>query len=310
MRLYHGTPCGAFERNRDVFALMNFCMSWAAYSVREKCQRTGAPTAGAVAHALICQMLLLDNGAFSIWKLSRKRCVQFRLDIAAIYDWMTALWEVRGGRDVAILLPDVIEGSEAENDALLLTCPEHLRPIAWPVWHANESLARLDRLANDYGRVAIGAAGEYVEVLGAAYCRRMDEVFNRREVSFPGVGLHMLRGLQLAGGPWPFESADSTDVGVNWSQTPHRLSTAVSRWERRARHTAKAWKPPRHRICWASTAKANRKLLASQDSFWPVEQREPQRKDRTPRRGRAATRQPKAHDRRQRAMWSEKVGDP
>jgi len=307
MRLYHGTPCGAFERNRDVFALMHLCMSWAAYSARENRQRTGRPTASAVAHALTCQMLLLDNGAFSIWKLARKRCAPFRLNTAAIYDWMTSLWELRGGRDVAILLPDVIEGSEAENDALLLTCPEHLRPIAWPVWHANESLERLGRLANDYGRVAIGAAGEYVEVLGAAYCRRMDEVFNHREVSFRGVGLHMLRGLQLAGGPWPFESADSTDVGVNWSQTPHRLITAVSRWERRARATATTWQPTRHRICWASTAKANRKLLARQDAFWPVEPRQIVRRERTTRRKQTTTRDPKTHDQRQRALWSERT---
>jgi len=47
--------------------------------------------------------------------------------------------------------------------------------------------------------------------------------------------------LQLAGGPFPFTQADSTDAGRNWSQTPHRLETCLDKWDRRARATATQW---------------------------------------------------------------------
>lgn len=307
MDLYHGTPCGAFERNRDVFANMHLCMSWAAYATSCKGKRTGTPTPSALRHALACRKLLLDNGAFSVWQQARKRCAVMHLDVAAIYAWMTAMIEAKAAADgygCIILLPDVIEGSEEENDALLRTCPEHLRPVAWPVWHMTDSLDRLARLSDEWGAVAIGACGPYTEVLGPEYCRRIDQVFDDREARHSGSRLHMLRGLQVAAGPWPFTSADSTDVGQNWSQTPHRLQTRVACWERRARATPATWNPPRHRICWASTARENRKILARQDALWPVEQREaaqkPQRQTkRQPRQARETV-----HERRQIEMFS------
>lgn len=271
---YHGTPCGAFERNRDVFATTNLCLSWASMARFAGGKRTGEPTPSAIRHAIACRRLLLDNGAFSVWQLARQQEQPFRLNVPAIYEWMTALVEMKGAERCAILLPDVIEGSEEENDTLLLTCPAHLRSVAWPVWHMPESLERLARLASEYGRVAVGACGAYRAVLSPEYCRRADEIFNEREQRFPGVPLHMLRGLQVAGGPWPFYSADSTDVGQNWSQTELRTRTAVERWRRRTDRTPQSWQPVRNRICWASTARANRLMLAQQDAFWPVEQRE------------------------------------
>ena len=43
---YHGTPCGAFERNRDVFATTNLCLSWASMARFAGGNARGADTFG------------------------------------------------------------------------------------------------------------------------------------------------------------------------------------------------------------------------------------------------------------------------
>jgi hypothetical protein len=70
-----------------------------------------------------------------------------------------ARWKNHPGFDFAII-PDVIDGGEAENEALLDEWP-HGDFYGVPVWHMNESDDRFIRLCNEYPRVAIGSCGEY-----------------------------------------------------------------------------------------------------------------------------------------------------
>ena len=90
----------------------------------------------------VCQSFALDNGAFSAWKSGKpiKDWTQF-------YDWALNLKKVPSC-DFAVI-PDIIDGTESDNDALLKDCPlPHW--FGSPVWHLHESLERLEQLANTY----------------------------------------------------------------------------------------------------------------------------------------------------------------
>lgn len=247
MKLYHGTPCGSLSRNAEVLREHNLCLTWTTYAARSKGRITGTPTASAYAHAELAQSLLLDCGAFPIWRAQERYrdrgCTGSkppRMDVRAVIAWYRALIASAPGR-VEVLIPDAITGGERANDLMLRAFPVDLVPLAWPVWHTEESLERFARLAQTYGRVAIGAMGRHRNVTGAAYTARMVEVFNLRADRFPDLPIHMLRGLKLAGGPFPFASGDSTDAGRNHSQTPQRLRFVCNRWAARARCTTKTW---------------------------------------------------------------------
>jgi len=248
----HGTPCGEFERNRGVLSGQYLCLSWTSYARRRRGRITGVPTESALAHAHIAAGLLLDNGAFPIWRAQERYVASLttgkprpkppKMNVRAVISWYRALIAVRP-RDTTVLIPDSITGGERANDLLLDAFPVDLIPVAWPVWHTEESLERFARLARRFGRVAIGAMGRHRHICGPEYTSRMIQVFNLRAELFPDLPVHMLRGLQLAGGPFPFVSGDSTDLGRNWSQTPQRLGFALNRWSRRAARTAKTWHP-------------------------------------------------------------------
>lgn len=96
-----------------------------------------------------CQSFVFDNGALSIWNKGGT------LDVNGYTRWVEKLHR-HPGLDWA-LIPDVIDGDEATNDALLAAWPTELRGV--PVWHLHESLARLRRLAADWQTLAIGSSG-------------------------------------------------------------------------------------------------------------------------------------------------------
>ena len=80
----------------------------------------------------VCQSFAIDNGAFSAWKSGNPIT-----DWTEFYDWALNLKKVPSC-DFAVI-PDVIDGTEADNDALLKDCPLP----TWfgaPVWHLHESL--------------------------------------------------------------------------------------------------------------------------------------------------------------------------
>jgi hypothetical protein len=157
--------------------------------------------------ASVCQSFGLDNGAFTFWKQGGDP------DWAAYYEWC-GRWLAHPACDWAVI-PDVIEGSEDENDALLKEWPFGHRGV--PVWHLNESADRLVRLADGWPRVALGSAAEW-DVSSPSKCleRLYDVLPAICHAGQPVVKLHGLRMLS----PHivtavPLASADSTNVARN-----------------------------------------------------------------------------------------------
>lgn len=157
--------------------------------------------------ASICQSFALDNGAFSFWRSGTP------VDWPAYYDWC-AEWLRHPACDWAII-PDVIGGSEAENDDLAGAWPHGLAGV--PVWHLNESIERLVRLAAAWPRVALGSAAEFDVRKPSACLARLAEALPA--ISSDGRPLVKLHGLRMLSPAIvtrvPLASADSTNVARN-----------------------------------------------------------------------------------------------
>lgn len=192
---YHGTPIT--PRSELVsLAGRSFCVSFAR------------PDDVAVCHD-IGEGVMLDNGAFSAW--TRGMVTDWPGYYAWCEPWLDypTTWAV---------IPDVIGGSDEDNDALIAEWPHGQKGA--PVWHMHEPLDRLLRLAQDWQRVCVGSSGEYAQVGSPAWTRRMEAAMDALCGNGPvPVWLHMLRGLALCGSDFPFASADSTNVARNHGGT-------------------------------------------------------------------------------------------
>lgn len=153
----------------------------------------------------IGQSVMLDNGAFSAWTRG------YTPDWLAYYEWAAphlspVHWAV---------VPDVIDGDEADNLALAAQWP-HCREWAGVVWHLHESLEHLARLADGWPRVCFGSSGQFRDPASGAWHRRIDAAWNMLERTGRRPWVHMLRAAQQASeGQWPFASCDSTNVARN-----------------------------------------------------------------------------------------------
>ena len=158
----------------------------------------------------VCQSFAIDNGAFSAWKGGRPV-----KDWGAYYDWAEMCRRIPSC-DFAVI-PDVIDGDEAANDALLDEWPLPMW-FGAPVWHMHESLDRLDRLAHQYPRVCVGSSGQYATVGNDAWWRRINEAMGAA-CSADGRPLCKLHGLRMLNPKvftrLPFTSADSTNIARN-----------------------------------------------------------------------------------------------
>ncbi len=173
--------------------------------------------------ALFPSDIRLDNGAYSDWNKARKnkRRVDWNARRIKFYDFVGQWYS----RIEWFLVPDVIEGTEEENDAQLSLVPEWLKPKAVPVWHSDESIIRLIHLAENYEWVAIGCCGPHRTIRTPAWEKRMDEAFIelyiKRNIDVKIHGLRMLDGRVLS--MYPFASADSTNVAMNVPKTEKRF---------------------------------------------------------------------------------------
>ena len=114
------------------------------------------------------------------------------------------------------LIPDVIDGTEEENDYLLKQWPKNLNGV--PVWHLHESLTRLFILCWNYKTVALGSSGEFKHPRTKLWWNRIAEVMGTicNENGVPMCKLHGLRMMDpRVFTLLPLSSADSTNVGVN-----------------------------------------------------------------------------------------------
>jgi hypothetical protein len=122
-------------------------------------------------------------------------------------------WLAHPACDWAVI-PDVIDGTEEENDTLIDEWPHGVRGV--PVWHLDESIDRLRRLA-EWPRVALGSASEFDVARPAACLARLHEALTE---IWPGgqprTKLHGLRMLNpVVTTKIPLSSADSTNVARN-----------------------------------------------------------------------------------------------
>ena len=196
---YHGTPCGAtredvarFLRNRH--ALISY--------YRPEDIGTAAE---------VCQSFCIDNGAFSAWKQGKK------IDWDGYYDFVRE-WRRHPAFDWAII-PDVIDGSEAENDELIEEWSDRIGEGV-PVWHMHESLDRLRQMVCQWGRVALGSSGEFATVGTGSWWTRMAEIM-AVSCDLTGRPLAKLHGLRMLDPEiftkLPLSSADSTNAVRNSS---------------------------------------------------------------------------------------------
>ena len=162
----------------------------------------------------VCQSVCLDNGAFSAWRSGKV------IDWDSYFTWAAKF--VNHPRVDFALIPDVIDGTEEENQVLLD------RWSAWfgasanvfgvPVWHMHESAEKLKALCENYPRVAIGSSGDYSVVGSSKWHQRMNWAMRQicNEQGHPKAKIHMLRGLDPeVFRMYPFASADSTNAGRN-----------------------------------------------------------------------------------------------
>ena len=160
--------------------------------------------------AEICQSFALDNGAFAAWKSGNAI-----KDWEPYYKWV-ANWRRHPGFDFAVV-PDVIGGTEQQNDSLAAKWPfeQHEGAV---VWHTNESTGRFAELCRKYSRVAIGSSGEYDVSNPTKFLDRMYEVlpYAVDRQGYPRAKLHGLRMLNpKIFSKLPLSSADSTNTAQN-----------------------------------------------------------------------------------------------
>lgn len=195
--------------------------------------------------SLIRCNLVLDNGAFSTWRSNKKGdSFDWQSHWAGYYDFVGSWYS----RIDWFIIPDVIEGSEEENNKLILNVPRWLMPKAVPVWHSDESIDRFIQLCTLFDRVAIGCCGPHRSIRSEAWKARMTEAFRAiyidRKLHVKIHGLRMLDGRALS--QFPFASADSTNVAINVPKTKCRLPNILDKLHRTAimRNTIEMIHPP------------------------------------------------------------------
>lgn len=198
---YHGLPITPASAAVTILAARHACVSYA--------------NPGQVALAFeMCQSVILDNGAFSAWKSSGAE-----VNVPLYAEWVRR-WMKHPAFDWC-LVPDKIDGTEAENDAMLtrwVHSQDMPAELSVPVWHLHESIDRLERLCRLFHRVALGSSGRWATVGNEAWWERMAEAMGAvcDGDGRPRCKLHGLRMLNPSVfSRLPLSSADSTNVARN-----------------------------------------------------------------------------------------------
>jgi len=158
----------------------------------------------------VCKSFALDNGAFPAWRSGNPIT-----DWAPFYAWAAEAMHIPHC-DFAVV-PDVIDGTEDDNDALVAAWP-FPKWFGAPVWHMHESIYRLMVLAAEWPRICIGSSGEYAVVGNTKWWARITEAFraicdNQGRPYCKVHGLRMLNPKVFT--RLPLASADSTNIGRN-----------------------------------------------------------------------------------------------
>lgn len=195
---YHGTPVWGDAGNVHRIAV-NGAGAFVSYARPDQ-------LAASIKYAL---SVAIDNGAFSAWKRG------LVIDWQQFYQWLIPHYH--HPKLSFFVIPDVVEGGEDDNDALIANLPRCFKDKAAPVWHLHESLHRLVELCREWPRVCFGSSGEYATIRTQFWHRRMSEAFEtiycKHSFSTQVHGLRMLDGRVL--GNYPLATADSTNLACN-----------------------------------------------------------------------------------------------
>lgn len=197
---YHGTPMGGPRQD-----VVRFMMGRHALIPFDRPE----DVAGC---AEVCQSFIFDNSAFTKWKQGGV------IDVPEYAAWCHE-WHKHPGFDWA-LIPDVIDGNESENDAMIAQWPRNIRGV--PVWHMHESINRLATLCAAWPIVALGSSGQFAQVGKQGWWNRMHKAMAAicDEKGRPPCRLHGLRMMDPAiFGKLPLSSADSTNAAQNSGST-------------------------------------------------------------------------------------------
>lgn len=191
---FHGTPITPVSAYEHLVS-RNFLVSWLYPQQLSDVKEVAAS-------------YVADNGAFSAWRSGKPVT-----DWSGYYRWVDEQLRVPNFRWAVI--PDVIDGGESQNDALVTEWPHGTRGV--PVWHMHESISRFERLCHEWPTVAIGSSGEYETPGTPDWWQKMARSMDAVCVDgVPRCGLHLLRGLSTSIFPYlPLQSADSAQIGVN-----------------------------------------------------------------------------------------------
>lgn len=204
---YHGTP---ITPNVELLKLKGklFCVSFQAPSQVEVVHRIG-------------QGVLLDNGAYTAWRLGIK------VDWKKYYTWIDPYLDYP---NTYAIIPDEVDGGEVENDRLLKEWPFGNKGL--PVWHLHESLDRLLNLVDTYPKVCFGSSSIYKEIGSKLWVGRVNIAWDLLAAKYKRLPyIHMLRGMSLSGKRWPFASLDSTDVGRNHHRIQNEIKVMAENWD-------------------------------------------------------------------------------
>ena len=172
----------------------------------------------------MCDKVILDNGAFTTWNKVKKghiNAVNYDEHWDKYYAWLQPYTK----NIEFFFIPDVIDGTEEENDALI--SDYFMRYIhnedrkGVPIWHVNESLERLERLVDTFSYIAIGSAGDYAQLATPRWENKMDKAMRKicGKDGYTKVKVHMLRCLDpKIFTRFPFCSGDSTVLAQNHSR--------------------------------------------------------------------------------------------
>jgi hypothetical protein len=207
---YHGTPITP-RAVLETLAGASFCVSFKSPNDAKRCHEIG-------------ESVMLDNGAFTVWRSGGV------LDVEGFWAWAIpwldcpTTWAV---------IPDVIDGDWRETAKLISASP---RIPAWkkaPVWHLHDPIPRLLDLCDMFPRVCFGSSAQYAEVGSPIWHQRIGEAFDALQPHHSHNQIHMLRGLQCVkeGWPYPFASVDSTDIARNHCFKTMTASDMRSRWD-------------------------------------------------------------------------------
>lgn len=163
-----------------------------------------------------CDKVIIDNGAFTIWRRGGSH------DWEDFYKWLKPFHK----RIEFFFIPDVIDGTEFENDQLIIDYKyrkiNNPEMNGVPIWHLNESLERLNRLCDEFDYIAFGSSDKYSELRSLAWRIRMNNIMDIvcDDKGIPKVKIHMLRCLNSRiFTKYPFYSGDSTNLAQNHKTT-------------------------------------------------------------------------------------------